>query len=220
MFVRANDPDVGKFRVFTANADGTNSRALYDGPATVDQPAMVAWSPDGTQIASLLFYANGALSMIQFADSVSGKVRPFAEFNDRDLSGLVWLPNGSGLLTTYMPGSGPPPNHLQIDSSRVPVRNFAGSPRTRTATRHLHSRQMERRWRRYSKKPHRHFISCLRRGSPELLRPQRRLRARTPISSVGQATAISISMATYSAFLSMAAREHCSLTPIILFLGR
>jgi Tol biopolymer transport system component len=101
VFVRANDPEVGKFRVFTANADGTNSRALYDGPTTVDQPAMVAWSPDGTQIASLLFYANGALSMIQFADSVSGKVRPFAEFNDRDLSGLVWLPNGSGLLTQY-----------------------------------------------------------------------------------------------------------------------
>jgi serine/threonine protein kinase/Tol biopolymer transport system component len=124
VFVRANDPDVGKFRVFTANADGTNSRALYDGPATVDQPAIVAWSPDGTQIASLLFYANGALSMIQFADSVSGKVRPFAEFNDRDLSGLVWLPNGSGLLTTYMPGSGPPPNHLQIGFVASPGAEF------------------------------------------------------------------------------------------------
>jgi len=124
VFVRANDPDVGKFRVFTANADGTNSRALYDGPATVDEPAMVAWSPDGSQIASLLFYANGALSMIQFADSVSGKVRPFAEFNDRDLSGLVWLPNGSGLLTTYMPGSSPPPNHLQIGFVASPGGEF------------------------------------------------------------------------------------------------
>jgi serine/threonine protein kinase/Tol biopolymer transport system component len=113
-FVRANEPEVGKFRVFTANMDGTNSRALYDGATTVDQPTMVAWSPDGTQIASLLFYANGALSIIQFADSVSGKVRQFAEFNDRELSGLVWLPNSSGLLTTYMPGSSPPPNHLQI----------------------------------------------------------------------------------------------------------
>ena len=124
VFVRANDPDVGKFRVFTANADGTNSRALYDGPATVDEPAMVAWSPDGSQIASLLFYANGTLSMIQFADSVSGKVRPFAEFNDRDLSGLVWLPNGSGLLTTYMPGSSPPPNHLQIGFVASPGGEF------------------------------------------------------------------------------------------------
>jgi eukaryotic-like serine/threonine-protein kinase len=124
VFVRANDPDVGKFRVFTANADGTNSRALYDGPATVDEPAMVAWSPDGSQIASLLFYANGALSMIQFADSVSGKVRPFAEFNDRDLSGLVWLPNGSGLLTTYMPGSSLPPNHLQIGFVASPGGEF------------------------------------------------------------------------------------------------
>ena len=124
VFVRANDPEVGKFRVFTANADGTNSRALYAGPTTVDEPAMVAWSPDGSQIASLLFYANGALSMIQFADSVSGKVRPFAEFNDRDLSGLVWLPNGSGLLTTYMPGSSPPPNHLQIGFVASPGGEF------------------------------------------------------------------------------------------------
>jgi eukaryotic-like serine/threonine-protein kinase len=124
VFVRANDPDVGKFRVFTASAEGTNSRALYDGPTTVDQPAMVAWSPDGTQIASLLFYANGALSMIQLADSVSGKVRRFAEFNDRNLSGLVWLPNGSGLLTTYMPGSSPPPNHLQIGFVASPGGEF------------------------------------------------------------------------------------------------
>ena len=124
VFVRANDPEVGEFRVFTANADGTNTRALYDGPTTVDQPAMVAWSPDGTQIASLLFYANGALSVIQFADSVSGKVRPFAEFNDRDLSGLVWLPNGSGLLTAYMPGSSPPPNHLQIGFVASPGGEF------------------------------------------------------------------------------------------------
>jgi serine/threonine protein kinase len=124
VFVRANDPEVGKFRVFTADADGTNSRELYDGPTTVDQPAMVAWSPDGTQIASLLFYANGALSMIQFADSVSGKVRPLAEFKDRDLSGLVWLPNGSGLLTTYMPGSSPPPNHLQIGFVASPGGEF------------------------------------------------------------------------------------------------
>ena len=124
VFVRANDPEVGKFRVFTANADGTNPQALYDGPSTVDQPAMVAWSPDGTQIASLLFYANGALSMIQFADSVSGKVRPFVKFNDRELSGLAWLPNGSGLLTTYMPGSSPPPNHLQIGFVASPGGEF------------------------------------------------------------------------------------------------
>jgi serine/threonine protein kinase len=124
VFVRENDPEVGKFRVFTANADGTNSRALYDGPTTLDQSAMVAWSPDGTQIASLLFYANGALSTIQLADSVSGKLRPFAEFSDRDLSGLVWLPNGSGLLTTYMPGSSPPPNHLQIGFVASPGGEF------------------------------------------------------------------------------------------------
>ena len=71
-----------------------------------------------------------------------------------------------------------------------------------------------------SKKPHRPFISCLLQASPGLLRPRRRLRARTPISSVGPATAISTSMATCSAFHSMAARGRCSLTPIIVFLGR
>jgi serine/threonine protein kinase len=124
VFVRANDPEVGKFRVFTANADGTNSRALYDGNTTVDQPAMVAWSPDGTQIASLLFFANGSLTTIQLADSASGKVRPFVKFNDRNLSGLVWLPNGSGLLTSYMPGSSPPPSHLQIGFVASPGGEF------------------------------------------------------------------------------------------------
>jgi len=124
VFVRANDPEAGKFRVLTANPDGTDAETLYGGPTTVDRSVLVAWSPDGKQIASLFSFAHGALSEIQLADAASGKLQPLARYKDRDLGDLVWLPNGLGLLTTYTPGSSPPPIHLQIGFVARPSGEF------------------------------------------------------------------------------------------------
>jgi serine/threonine protein kinase len=114
VFVRANDPQAGEFKVFIADSDGRNSSELNSGNTAVDQPLTVAWSPDGTQIASLLYYANGALSEIHLTGVASAKVRTFAQFKDHELDDLVWLPSSRGLLTTFMLGSSPPPVQLQI----------------------------------------------------------------------------------------------------------
>jgi len=113
VFMRANDPEVGKFQVLTANADGTDAKMLYGGP-TSELPVVTAWSPDGKQIASLLYSARGSLSAIDLADIRSAKVQTFARFKDIEIDELVWLPNGRGLLTTYRHGAGPPPSRLQI----------------------------------------------------------------------------------------------------------
>jgi len=126
VFARVNDPQPGEFQVYTADVDGTNSKPFYVGHTRVDFPETVAWSPDAAQIAWVLHYTNGALSEIQLADVASAKVRTFAQFQDRDLDNLIWLPSGRGLLTTYMPGSSPPPVHQQISLVTNPGGAFHG----------------------------------------------------------------------------------------------
>jgi eukaryotic-like serine/threonine-protein kinase len=122
-FMRVNDPEVGKFQILIAKADGTDATMLYGG-ATTELPGAVAWSPDGKQIALGYYHPSGALSTIQLADVATGKVRPLARFNDRSIGDLVWAPNGRGLLTTFQVGAMPPPLRLQIGFVSQPGGEF------------------------------------------------------------------------------------------------
>ena len=51
VFVRANDPEPGKYFVLMANADGSGEKTIFTGSMTVPLFAPV-WSPDGTVIAA------------------------------------------------------------------------------------------------------------------------------------------------------------------------
>ncbi len=105
-FVRGLYPDVGKFELLMANADGSNELAFADGPAAA-LPNAVAWSPDGKQIASAMPGAEGALGVIQIQDVPSGKVKTLARFNNVQLTDLAWLPDSRGLVATYQPNATP-----------------------------------------------------------------------------------------------------------------
>ena len=122
-FARGHDPEVGKFQVLTANADGTDAMMLYGGPAS-EFPVGTAWSPDGKQLASLLPLARGSLSAIELVDVSSAKARMLVQSKDRVLNELVWLPDGHGLVTTYQSGAGPPPVRLQIGFITYPGGEF------------------------------------------------------------------------------------------------
>ena len=50
VFIRVNDPDIGKWRLIETNADGSNERVLYIAPEQISQKS-VAWSPDGRRVA-------------------------------------------------------------------------------------------------------------------------------------------------------------------------
>ena len=112
-FIRANNPELGRYRLLTASADGTDERILSAGPIS-ELPRFLAWSPEGKKIALGYAHAFGALSAIQFADVDSQKVSPFVRFNERAINELVWAQNGRGLITTSEPGASPPPSQLQI----------------------------------------------------------------------------------------------------------
>jgi eukaryotic-like serine/threonine-protein kinase len=99
-FVRANDPELGKFLVLTANSDGTNETIVANGPRGFF-PNLVAWSPEGNQIALVVPGPGQARLSIQLHDLVSSKPRTLAQFNDLPLNSIVWRPDRRGLLATY-----------------------------------------------------------------------------------------------------------------------
>jgi serine/threonine protein kinase len=105
-YMRANDPEVGKFQVLIANADGTNEKMLYGGPATFP-PRPVPWSPDGKQIAALLPGPGEPMSNIEFRDVASAKVQAIVPFNKMQLNDMAWLADGRGLVVTYQSNTSP-----------------------------------------------------------------------------------------------------------------
>ena len=98
-YVRMNDPEVGKFQVLTANADGTDEKMLAGGRLH-DFLSAVAWSPDGKQIASAIPGLADALRGIQLVDATTAKTQMLGQFNKRLLD-MTWFPDGHGLLATY-----------------------------------------------------------------------------------------------------------------------
>jgi serine/threonine protein kinase/Tol biopolymer transport system component len=99
-FTRGMYPEVGKFEILMANADGTNEKTFAGGSVSAF-PSTVAWSPDGKQIASVIPGVGDALSAIQLRDVPSAKAKTLARFNNLQLNDLAWLPNGRGLVATY-----------------------------------------------------------------------------------------------------------------------
>jgi eukaryotic-like serine/threonine-protein kinase len=101
-YVRGNDPEVGKYRILSANLDGNDEKVLLIAPAPGNNvPTFLAWSPDGKQIAFTEPPTNAALSGISLLDVSSGKVEPLASFEDKYVNQLKWPPDGSGLIANY-----------------------------------------------------------------------------------------------------------------------
>jgi serine/threonine protein kinase len=97
VFVRANDPDPGKYHLIVANADGGDEKSIFSAPmANVGLDA--AWSPDGKVVAGAIVDQTGSiLTSLIAIDPETGKQRaiskpPFTFFNK-----VAWLPDGSGL---------------------------------------------------------------------------------------------------------------------------
>jgi eukaryotic-like serine/threonine-protein kinase len=99
-YARFNYPEVGKWRLFTSNAEGADEKVLLVAPG--GQGCLyVAWSPDGKQIACSLVLPAGARGGIDMFDLPSGRLEAFARFPEKVPFELAWLPTGSGLLMIY-----------------------------------------------------------------------------------------------------------------------
>ena len=99
-YTRINDPEVGKFQLLIADADGGSEKVIQDGPLS-SGPNYVAWSPDGRQIAESGFNTQYLMSSIQLLDVLSGKSQTLAGFKDWNIRETVWEPDGKGLIVAY-----------------------------------------------------------------------------------------------------------------------
>jgi eukaryotic-like serine/threonine-protein kinase len=91
-YIRDNDPEVGKYRLLSANLDGSDEKILQIAPGASER---LSWSPDGERIA---FISGGQISTFEIAGA---KDTPLTLLPDRAFSDLAWTSDGRGLLVNY-----------------------------------------------------------------------------------------------------------------------
>src|ERR1700728_3315230 len=101
-YARANDPEVGKYRLLTANSDGSDETILQIAADVAGAlPRYMTWSPDGKRITYSLFRLGDVLGTIQSFDVASKQAEPLASFKNELVFDVAWLPSGQWLLARY-----------------------------------------------------------------------------------------------------------------------
>jgi serine/threonine protein kinase len=101
-YARANDPEVGKYRLLTANSDGSDETILQiaaNGPGAL--PRHLTWSPDGKRITYSLDTLGDVLGTIKSFDVAEKQEKPLASFKNELVFDIAWLPGGQWLLARY-----------------------------------------------------------------------------------------------------------------------
>jgi len=97
VYMVANNPDAGKYRLSIHSLDSGEEKPLASGPMN-QQLIDLAWSPDGKTVVSTINQPGDALSGLVAIDVQSGKQNLFSTSPDLFFNRPVWLPDGSGLL--------------------------------------------------------------------------------------------------------------------------
>ena len=101
-YARTNDPEVGKYRLLTANSDGSDETILQIAANVAGAlPRGMAWSPDGKKITYTLFTLGDVLGTIKSFDVAGKQAEPLASFKNELMFEVVWLPGGQWLLARY-----------------------------------------------------------------------------------------------------------------------
>ncbi len=99
-YLRENDPDVGKYHVLVAGADGSGEKSIATGPTNRD-PQYLSWNPDGESVTEGFLAADGFVTVLDQINVTSGKISPLATFKQMPLFQVAWLPDARGLLALY-----------------------------------------------------------------------------------------------------------------------
>ena len=101
-YARMNDPEVGKWRLLRARAEGGEEKELLTAPLS-DSPVHIAWSPDGARIAVATFGHPGDFqTAIDMFDLARNRLASFVKTNDQLFFNLAWTPDGRSLLAVYI----------------------------------------------------------------------------------------------------------------------
>jgi len=96
-YARANDPEVGKWQLLVANADGSEEKSIAGGPAE-EWPRFLQWVSDGKTILASVNHLSDATSGLKEFDIASGNAKVRAKYNDIILGALVPETNGKGVF--------------------------------------------------------------------------------------------------------------------------
>ena len=100
-FVRANDPDPGKYHLLIANADGSDEKSIFAGPMA-NVVSDTAWSPDGKVIVGTVFdQAEDSISTVISIDPDTGAQRTISKPPYTLLRNVSWLPDGRAVAVIY-----------------------------------------------------------------------------------------------------------------------
>jgi serine/threonine protein kinase/Tol biopolymer transport system component len=101
VFLRANDPEPGKYFVLIANADGSGEKTIFTGSMSVPLFAPV-WSPDGTVIAALSYpQSEGDITSVETIDPANGNSKTVYRSKDMVIQDQTWLPRQNGLAMIF-----------------------------------------------------------------------------------------------------------------------
>jgi Tol biopolymer transport system component len=101
VFLRANDPDPGKFHLVIANADGSNEKSVFTGPMA-NVIADSSWAPDGKAIAAVIFDQDkSTISAVISIDPDTGTRKTISTPQATVLNNVSWLPNGKALAVIF-----------------------------------------------------------------------------------------------------------------------
>jgi eukaryotic-like serine/threonine-protein kinase len=113
VYCRYNDPELNKWRLLEADADGGNEKVLNVEAAQGGPAADLSWSPDGKRLAISTFTSDGkSLSQIRLFDLARGSMEPFVAPTDKIILGNAWAPDGRGIFINYLPRG----EHLSIQA--------------------------------------------------------------------------------------------------------
>jgi Tol biopolymer transport system component len=97
-YLRANDPELGKYRFLTANLDGSDEKVLRIAPTPF--PVQISMSPDGARIAYVIG-GNETRGEVRTYEIAGGDDRPLKSFSDKITTDIAWMPDGRGMLINY-----------------------------------------------------------------------------------------------------------------------
>jgi eukaryotic-like serine/threonine-protein kinase len=100
-YVRDNDPDVGRWRLLVANADGTSERVLASGSIRGASPQTLGWSPD-TNIHVAFIVPNGGWTTVIAYDPVSGKEGASRLIKDTFAVSMALMPKAAGFVAALV----------------------------------------------------------------------------------------------------------------------
>jgi serine/threonine protein kinase/Tol biopolymer transport system component len=126
-YLRGNDPEPGKYRILTANIDGSDEQVLRISELTQGElPQNIDWSHDGQQLAYSLLFSSHAAGFIEGFDLVRKQVWTIASLKDDYIFELQWLADDRSLIVVFSPKS-------RIEGAQIGTISFDG--RLRPVTR-------------------------------------------------------------------------------------